>query len=35
MIERQIVLAGRPPGWTVDKIILAKPVLAVPFALLG
>ncbi len=30
MIERQIMLAGRPPGWTVDKILLAKPVLAVP-----
>jgi tight adherence protein C len=35
MIERQILLAGRPPGWTVDKIIIAKPVLALPIALLG
>ncbi|MCU1440621.1 MAG: type secretion system family protein [Rhodoglobus sp.] len=33
MIERNIMLAGRPVGWTVDKIILAKPMLAVPIAL--
>ena len=32
LIERQITLAGRPPGWTIDKIILAKPVIAVPLA---
>ena len=35
MLERQIVLAGRPNGWTVDKIILAKPVLAAPIAVLA
>lgn len=35
MIERQILLAGHPAGWTVDKILLAKPVLAVPLALLA
>jgi tight adherence protein C len=32
MIQRQIMLAGRPTGWTVDKIILAKPMVALPFA---
>jgi tight adherence protein C len=35
LIERQIMLAGRPPGWTIDKIILAKPVIAVPLALVA
>jgi tight adherence protein C len=30
MIERQIMLAGRPTGWTIDKILLAKPVIAIP-----
>jgi tight adherence protein C len=33
MLERQLVLAGRPAGWTVDKILIAKPVLAVVAAL--
>jgi tight adherence protein C len=35
MIERQILLAGRPTGWTVDKIILAKPILAGGIGLLA
>jgi tight adherence protein C len=35
MIQRQIMLAGRPTGWTVDKIILAKPMVALPFAALA
>jgi tight adherence protein C len=35
MIERWILLAGRPAGWTVDKIIIAKPLLAAPLALLA
>ena len=25
-IERNLVLAGRPDGWTLDRIIVAKPV---------
>jgi tight adherence protein C len=28
MLERQLVLAGRPPGWSVDKLLIAKPLLA-------
>jgi len=27
MLEHQIVLAGRPTGWTVDRMIIAKPLL--------
>ncbi|MEO6200287.1 MAG: type II secretion system F family protein [Cryobacterium sp.] len=27
MLERQLVLAGRPLGWTVDKILIVKPLL--------
>ncbi|RZU66662.1 tight adherence protein C [Microterricola gilva] len=27
MLERQILLAGRPAAWTVDKILIAKPLL--------
>ncbi|MDQ1583448.1 MAG: tight adherence protein [Microbacteriaceae bacterium] len=29
MLERQLVLAGRPLKWSVDKILIAKPVLVV------
>ncbi|TFB48957.1 type II secretion system F family protein [Cryobacterium tagatosivorans] len=29
MLDRQVVLAGRPPAWTVDRILMAKPVLAI------
>ena len=28
MLERQLVLAGRPAGWSVDKLLTAKPLLA-------
>ena len=27
MLERQLLLAGRPPAWTIDKILIAKPLL--------
>jgi tight adherence protein C len=33
-LERQILYAGRPNGWTVDRIVLAKPVLTVVLGLL-
>jgi tight adherence protein C len=29
VLERQLVLAGRPAGWSVDKILIAKPLLVV------
>jgi tight adherence protein C len=28
MLDRRLALAGRPPAWTIDKILIAKPVLA-------
>ncbi|MFC6356673.1 type II secretion system F family protein [Luethyella okanaganae] len=35
MLDRQLVLAGRPAGWTIDKILIVKPVLAAVGALLA
>lgn len=35
VLDRQIALAGRPPAWTVDKILMAKPVLAIVAMLLS
>lgn len=29
MLERQLLLAGRPPAWTIDKILIAKVMLLV------
>ena len=34
-IERQIVLAGRPAGWSLDRILIAKPLLTVLFGTLA
>lgn len=34
-LERQLVLAGRPPGWTVARILRRKVILAVGAALIG
>ncbi|WP_210480631.1 type II secretion system F family protein [Naasia sp. SYSU D00948] len=34
-IARNIVLAGRPAGWSVGRTLLAKPFTALPIALLG
>ena len=34
-IERQIVLAGRPPGWTIDRLLIAKPLLLLLFGAIG
>ncbi len=28
MLERRLVLAGRPPAWSIDKILIAKPLIA-------
>jgi tight adherence protein C len=28
MLDHRLALAGRPPAWTIDKILIAKPVLA-------
>ncbi|MET4637096.1 tight adherence protein C [Mycetocola sp. 2940] len=28
MLDRHLALAGRPPSWTIDRILIAKPVLA-------
>lgn len=28
MFERHLALAGRPPAWTIDRILIAKPLLA-------
>ncbi|MHA6694897.1 type II secretion system F family protein [Homoserinimonas sp. A520] len=28
MLDRRLALAGRPPTWTIDKILIAKPVMA-------
>ena len=35
MLERRLVLAGRPPAWTINRILLAKPVLALAGGLLA
>ena len=35
MLDRQLALAGRPPAWTIDKILIAKPVLATVAVLLS
>jgi tight adherence protein C len=35
MFERHLALAGRPPAWTIDRILIAKPVIAVAGALLS
>lgn len=35
LLERQLVLAGRPPGWTVDKILVGKPLLGAVGAVLA
>lgn len=34
-LERLLALAGRPPAWTIDKIIIAKPLIAGVAALLA
>ena len=34
-IERQIVLAGRPAGWSIDRLLIAKPVLMVFVGTIG
>jgi len=35
MLDRQLAFAGRPPAWTIDKILIAKPVLATVAVLLS
>lgn len=35
MLDRQLALAGRPPAWTIDKILIAKPILAAVAVLLS
>ncbi|WP_174844646.1 type II secretion system F family protein [Cryobacterium ruanii] len=35
MLERRLVLAGRPPAWTIDKLLIAKPILAAAGLLLA
>ncbi|TFD25476.1 type II secretion system F family protein [Cryobacterium lyxosi] len=35
MLDHRLALAGRPPGWTIDKILIAKLVLAACGALLA
>ena len=35
MLDHRLALAGRPPGWTIDKILIAKLVLAASGALLA
>lgn len=35
VLDRQLVLAGRPSGWTLDKVILGKLLLAVAGVLLA
>lgn len=35
MLERRLVLAGRPPAWTIDRILVVKPVLSIAGALLA
>jgi tight adherence protein C len=34
-VERQIVLAGRPPGWSLDRIFIAKPLLMALFGVIA
>ncbi|RNE62114.1 type II secretion system F family protein [Cryobacterium tepidiphilum] len=34
-LERQYVLAGRPAGWTVDKVVMVKPLAAAGGAVLA
>lgn len=35
MFDRHLALAGRPPAWTIDRILIAKPILAAGGALLS
>ncbi|MET0862666.1 MAG: hypothetical protein ABW091_16760, partial [Microbacterium sp.] len=35
MFDRHLALAGRPPAWTIDRILIAKPILAAAGALLS
>ncbi len=35
MVERHLALAGRPPAWTIDRILIAKPVIAAAGALVA
>lgn len=35
MLDRRIALAGRPPAWSIGRILLAKPILAAGGALLA
>ncbi|HAM26192.1 MAG TPA: secretion system protein [Microbacteriaceae bacterium] len=35
MLERRLALAGRPPAWSVDKILIAKPIVAAVGGLLA
>lgn len=35
MLDRQLALAGRPPAWSIDKILIAKPILATVAVLLS
>lgn len=35
MLARQVALAGRPPAWTVDRILMAKPILGIVALLLS
>ncbi|MDJ0335374.1 type II secretion system F family protein [Salinibacterium sp. G-O1] len=34
-LDHQLALAGRPPAWTIDKILIAKPLIAAVGALLA
>ncbi|MET0714074.1 MAG: type II secretion system F family protein [Mycetocola sp.] len=35
MFERHLALAGRPPAWTIDRILVAKPILGAVAALVS
>lgn len=35
MFERHLALAGRPPAWTIDRILIAKPLIATVGALVA
>ncbi|MET0932484.1 MAG: type II secretion system F family protein [Mycetocola sp.] len=35
MFDRHLALAGRPPAWTIDRILVAKPILAAAGALVS
>lgn len=35
MLEHRLALAGRPAGWTIDKLLIAKPIFAVAGGLLA